>query len=266
MHPKQTEVGKQMIHDEPRSDCTARTHETGILRVALLDCFPQPAVLLDNHGVVQAANQQMAELLCADVSGLAGRAWSSLVFRAQDGQTNGWPSHKHTNDTIRVLLRDGQAPRFVLESRRAGGAGSPWSGMSLLTLTDISALKESEQAWRDLCTQVSQLSDAAIEEALRLRRGLDAARPTQSGSIQTHDSGGAVRSWLRLALSLSVIRRGLAYAVVVGTILILINHGDAILRGDLNLSRAMQMGLTLLVPYAVSTLSSVGAMRSSGTQ
>jgi hypothetical protein len=48
---------------------------------------------------------------------------------------------------------------------------------------------------------------------------------------------------------------------VVGAILITINHGQAILRGDVTLSRLLQMGLTVMVPYVVSTSSSVSAMR-----
>ena len=74
------------------------------------------------------------------------------------------------------------------------------------------------------------------------------------------------RSWLRLALTPSVVRRGMAYAVIVGAVLILINHGDALLRGEVSAGRAWRMGLTLLVPYAVSTLSSVGAMRRAGVK
>jgi hypothetical protein len=58
-----------------------------------------------------------------------------------------------------------------------------------------------------------------------------------------------------------VVRRALGYAVVVGAILIGINHGDAILRGDMDLVRLLKMGLTVIVPYTVSTLSSVQAMR-----
>jgi hypothetical protein len=67
--------------------------------------------------------------------------------------------------------------------------------------------------------------------------------------------------WLRLASSPAVVRRALSFAVVVGAVLIGINHGDAILRGDVGAGRALKMGLTVLVPYAVSTLSSVAAMR-----
>ena len=70
--------------------------------------------------------------------------------------------------------------------------------------------------------------------------------------------------WFQLALSRPVVRRALVYAVVVGAILILINHGDALLRGEFEPSRLLKMGLTVLVPYTVSTLSSVSAMRSFG--
>ena len=68
------------------------------------------------------------------------------------------------------------------------------------------------------------------------------------------------KGWLDLAFHRSVVRRSLAYAIVVGAILILINHGEAILDGDVGTNRVVKMGLTVFVPYVVSTLSSVGAM------
>lgn len=69
------------------------------------------------------------------------------------------------------------------------------------------------------------------------------------------------RTWIALAFTPSVVRRGLLYAAIVGTVLIAINHSDAILRGDVTPGRAWRMALTVMVPYIVSTLSSVGAMR-----
>jgi hypothetical protein len=74
------------------------------------------------------------------------------------------------------------------------------------------------------------------------------------------DSG--LRDFLRRASEPSVARRATGYAVVVGSVLIAINHGDAILAGDIGPGRWWKMGLTVLVPYAVSTLSSVSATRS----
>ncbi len=64
-----------------------------------------------------------------------------------------------------------------------------------------------------------------------------------------------------LATSRVVVRRALGYAVVVGAILIAINHADALARGEFDWVRGVKMGLTVLVPYAVSTLSSVQALR-----
>jgi len=67
--------------------------------------------------------------------------------------------------------------------------------------------------------------------------------------------------WIRLAFTKTVVRRALRYAVIVGAILIAINHGDALLRGRLETGGLLKMGLTVLVPYCVSTFSSVEALR-----
>ncbi len=67
--------------------------------------------------------------------------------------------------------------------------------------------------------------------------------------------------FISLALRPDVVRRALLYAVVVGGILILINHGDRLVAGEVDARRVLKMLLTPLVPYGVSTLSSVGALR-----
>ncbi len=70
-----------------------------------------------------------------------------------------------------------------------------------------------------------------------------------------------MREWLSLCVSAAVMRRALIYAAVEGAILIIINHDDTILRGDLTVAWLLKMSLTILVPYTVSTLSSVSAIR-----
>lgn len=70
-----------------------------------------------------------------------------------------------------------------------------------------------------------------------------------------------MKEWLRIAGSASVRWRALRVAGLVGSILLAINHGDAILRGEVSPVRWLRMALTLLVPYLVSTWSSVGAIR-----
>lgn len=67
--------------------------------------------------------------------------------------------------------------------------------------------------------------------------------------------------WLRLALSRSVVRRAARVAALVGALLVVINHGDALLRGDISLPRALQIVVTALIPYCVSTYSTVSALR-----
>jgi hypothetical protein len=71
-----------------------------------------------------------------------------------------------------------------------------------------------------------------------------------------------LEGWLGTATRWSVVRRALCYAVIVGAILIAINHGDAIIGGTVDSARIIKMVLTVIVPYCVSTLSSVGALRS----
>lgn len=68
-------------------------------------------------------------------------------------------------------------------------------------------------------------------------------------------------NWLQLAFSGPVRRRALRIMAVVGAILITINHGDAILRGEVDGPRFARILLTLAVPYVVSTVSSVAAIR-----
>jgi len=75
-----------------------------------------------------------------------------------------------------------------------------------------------------------------------------------------------MRNWLQAAFEWSVVKRALTCALVVGTVLISINHGDAILDGDVSGGRLARMGLTVLVPYCVSTYSSVAAMLAAGRE
>jgi hypothetical protein len=70
-----------------------------------------------------------------------------------------------------------------------------------------------------------------------------------------------MKETLRLAMQPSVIKRALKYAIVVGLILVTINHSDAILKGQMTTGRLLKIALTVMVPYIVSTLSSVGALR-----
>lgn len=68
--------------------------------------------------------------------------------------------------------------------------------------------------------------------------------------------------FLGVALRGPVVRRALGFALVVGAVLVGINYGDALLgQRTLSASDWLKMGLTVCVPYVVSTLSSVAAIR-----
>ena len=69
-----------------------------------------------------------------------------------------------------------------------------------------------------------------------------------------------MQNWFHIATSRDCTRRAFGYTIVVGVILILINHIDALIRGDIDTIRVVKMGLTILVPYTVSTLSSVQSL------
>lgn len=69
------------------------------------------------------------------------------------------------------------------------------------------------------------------------------------------------RDWIRLAVSPATILRGLKFSFLVGPIYIVINHGDAIIVGDIDATRVLKMTLTMLVPFCVSICSSILTVR-----
>jgi len=73
-----------------------------------------------------------------------------------------------------------------------------------------------------------------------------------------------IRQWLREASQREVVMRSLRVAVVVGTLLVVINHGDRLLRGELDVTACLKMGLTYLVPYGVATYAAVSTRLGGG--
>ena len=65
--------------------------------------------------------------------------------------------------------------------------------------------------------------------------------------------------WLKTACSRPIRKRALKVAIVVGSILVGINHGDLLIHGEIGTSQLIKMLLTYFVPYAVSTYAAVGA-------
>jgi hypothetical protein len=68
-----------------------------------------------------------------------------------------------------------------------------------------------------------------------------------------------IQNWLHLAGKPPVVKRATVMTVVVGSILTVINHAPAIVHGRLTRLDVAEICLTLIVPYTVSTISSVAA-------
>ena len=69
-----------------------------------------------------------------------------------------------------------------------------------------------------------------------------------------------LNKWLKLACEPPVLMRGIRVAVIVGPILILLNHGDTLFFGTVTSAVALKMILTPLVPFCVSVYSSVSTI------
>ncbi len=69
-----------------------------------------------------------------------------------------------------------------------------------------------------------------------------------------------MKFWFKTACDPAIVRCSMKYAFVVGSILVAINQGDAILAGTVNGVGLFKIGLTMIVPYMVSTFSSVGVI------
>ena len=65
--------------------------------------------------------------------------------------------------------------------------------------------------------------------------------------------------YFAIATSTSVMKRSTCYAIVVGSLLILINHGGCVLDNVYDHKCFMQSILSVIVPYMVVTFSSVQA-------
>lgn len=75
----------------------------------------------------------------------------------------------------------------------------------------------------------------------------------------------AHQSFFTVARSRAVVTRAIKVALLVGTMLALINHGEKILNISLSSHDWLKVVITYFVPYGVSTWSSVGAIKASAS-
>ena len=75
-----------------------------------------------------------------------------------------------------------------------------------------------------------------------------------------------IKNFLALCFAKRIIKRASLTSMVVGAILIAINHGDALVHGQVDANRLFKIILTVFVPYVVSTVSSVSTILSMSDQ
>ncbi len=66
--------------------------------------------------------------------------------------------------------------------------------------------------------------------------------------------------FFRLWCSGAILRRGVKSGIIVGTVLSVLNHGDAFARGEVTAVTLFKIALTPIVPFFVSTISQVLAL------
>lgn len=74
------------------------------------------------------------------------------------------------------------------------------------------------------------------------------------------------QSFIVLAFSKAVVLRALKVALLVGTMLALINHSEKLITMSLSSQDLLKIVLTYLVPYGVSTWSAVAAIKSTSKE
>lgn len=76
------------------------------------------------------------------------------------------------------------------------------------------------------------------------------------------DSDQAAKSWLQLSLQPDIAARGLKAALIVGTILTVINQGDALAGGAITVGDLIKILLNYCAPYLVSTYAEIEVIAS----
>jgi len=79
-------------------------------------------------------------------------------------------------------------------------------------------------------------------------------------SENRHTASSSSKLFLQLSFCKEVVGKNLTVALVVGTLLTLINQGGELLRADWQAFSAWKAALTFIVPFLVSTYSAAKAM------
>jgi response regulator RpfG family c-di-GMP phosphodiesterase len=137
----------------------------------ILHALHAGAVVVDNRGVIVYANARFRELLCRQSEGTIGIPLDDIL---RPSGPNGdstpvlWSLDEASEKTFVVPLPSG-AERTLLVSGRAPLTDAPLSGLRIVTVIDVTALKEAEQRSLEQYRHIARLSDTVLEQALSLK-------------------------------------------------------------------------------------------------
>ena len=86
-----------------------------------------------------------------------------------------------------------------------------------------------------------------------MRPGCDACRRRDGGFRLQSSAGSSIRCLACAVRYPPLLRRSIVIALIVGTVLLAINQGDALLAGRWDGALAWKAPLTYLVPFVVAT-------------
>lgn len=138
----------------------------------LLDALHCGAALIDRAGVLLHVNPRLAEMLGHQPAALLGRTLAELY---DDPDTRRVLAERlarfeEANETEFYLPRADGARVPVIAAGRALACGPPLNEYRVITVLDISPLKQAEARLKEQYREVSRLSDVMLDQALQLKQ------------------------------------------------------------------------------------------------
>lgn len=100
----------------------------------------------------------MCELVSRGTDQLVGRRLTEFVLgeEIQQSERKGAQAQR---DQLHVMRCSGGTTRLLMECQSRRGFASDSGELAIVTQTDATALKRSEEKWHELCTHISRLLD-----------------------------------------------------------------------------------------------------------
>lgn len=135
----------------------------------LLDALQCGALLLDRAGHIVHANPRLCEMLERPAQALLGHTLPEFYPAAGDATQHFIHDFSAVRETEYFLPLPEGRRRPVLIAGRPPRSDSPLADYRVVTVIDITRLKDAEQSCREQYRQVANLSDTVLQQALDLK-------------------------------------------------------------------------------------------------